>query len=96
MSRKIGHPPSWGVAQQREREDAGRVAKEPVPCATRGVVEFIECDDSSGHIECACGFVGRSVKVCWLRDLAAEHLGIDVETFKVREANGHPSVRWGG
>jgi hypothetical protein len=60
------------------------------------VIEFIDNDDSGGHIECACGYVGPTIKVNWLRQRAAEHLGIDVETFKVREADNDPSVCWAG
>lgn len=36
-------------------------------------VEWIDMDDSSGHVRCSCGWQSRSVKVCWLFDMAGEH-----------------------
>ncbi len=63
-------------------------------CATRGVIDSVACDETTGHVECACGYVGREIKACWLREDAATHLRVDVETFKAREALNHPTVRW--
>ena len=42
------------------------------------VVEWFDNDDSSGYVECSCGWRSRSVKTCWLRKLGDEHLLIEV------------------
>ena len=40
----------------------------------RLVVEWIDIDDSSGHVECSCGWQSQSIKTCWLRKMADKHL----------------------
>jgi hypothetical protein len=40
----------------------------------RLIADWIDMDDSGGHVECSCGWRSREVKVCWLRELADKHL----------------------
>lgn len=39
----------------------------------RGVVHWVDQDDSSGHVVCECGFKSTSMKTCWLDDTITKH-----------------------
>lgn len=38
------------------------------------VAEWMDCDDSSGHAKCSCGWRSRSAKACWSASFADGHL----------------------
>jgi hypothetical protein len=38
------------------------------------VMEYMDCDDSSAHAFCSCGWKSRSAKHCWMLDFINTHL----------------------
>lgn len=69
----------WDARHRLVHDDEDRKARmEAAGHVVCCVVEWMDCDDSSGHAACSCGWRSRSAKACWAQDYARQH-HIDVE-----------------
>lgn len=78
--------PEWAQKHEEAHDkEQRRVRMESRGHTITRVVEYIDNDDSLGHAACSCGWVGKSVKVCWITDSADEHL-IEAEAQLAKQA----------